>query len=126
MMVRGNITLRDFTDEGLRDPAVLAMADKVSYRASDDKYKDAEVDHSLSRPVVEIRTRDGRVLSRQPRSVPGDPHNPVSQELLEAKFRDCVAFSAKPIPGANVERAIELIRDLENVANVTDVIRLLT
>ena len=33
MMAKGNVTLRDYTDEGLRDPAVLAMADSVSYRA---------------------------------------------------------------------------------------------
>ncbi len=33
MMLKGNVTLRDYTDEGLRDPAVLAMADRVSYRA---------------------------------------------------------------------------------------------
>ena len=126
MMVKGNVTLHDFTDEGLRDPAVLAMADKVSYRPLNDGEKTAEVDHSLSRPIVEVRTTNGKVLVRQPKSVPGDPHNPVSQELLEAKFRDCVSFSAKPIAAANIDRAIEMIRNLENVADATDVIRLLT
>ena len=74
---------------------------------------------------MEVRTTDGKVLVRQPKSVPGDPHNPVSQELLEAKFRDCVAFSAKPIAAANIDRAIEMIRNLENVADATEVIRLL-
>ncbi|HTE16262.1 MAG TPA: hypothetical protein VK642_14395 [Burkholderiales bacterium] len=29
----GNVTLRDYTEAGLRDPTALAMADKVSYRA---------------------------------------------------------------------------------------------
>ena len=32
MMAKGNVTLHDYTEEGLRDPRVLAMADKVSYR----------------------------------------------------------------------------------------------
>ena len=40
---------------------------------------------------MEVRTTDGKVLVRQPKSVPGDPHNPVSQELLEAKFRASIA-----------------------------------
>ena len=127
MMIKGNVTLRDFTDEGLRDSAVLAMADKVSYRPLSKKPEAAvEADLTLSRPIVEIRTTDGRVLIRQPHSVPGDPHNPVSQELLEAKFRDCLSFSAQPIPAKKRDRAIEMISDLENVADATEIIRLLS
>ena len=33
-LTRGTVTLRDFTDAGLHDPAVLAMADRVTYRAA--------------------------------------------------------------------------------------------
>ena len=36
MMVKGNVTLRDYTEEGLRDAAVLAMADRVTYRIDPD------------------------------------------------------------------------------------------
>ena len=57
--------------------------------------------------------------------MPGDPHNPVTREMLEAKFRDCVAFSATPLAQANVERAIALIRDLENISDVGEIMRLL-
>jgi hypothetical protein len=45
--------------------------------------------------------------------------------MLEAKFRDCVSFSACAIPDRNVDHAIELIRDLENVADATEIIRML-
>jgi len=50
----------------------------------------------------------------------------VSDELLELKFHDCISFSATPIPDSNATRAIELIRDLEHVADVTEIVRLLT
>jgi 2-methylcitrate dehydratase PrpD len=126
MMVKGNVTLRDYTDEGLRDPAVLAMADKVGYRIDPDAELPVGGYSSLSRPTVEIRTRDGRLHSCRPDGVPGDPDHPVSDELLEAKFRDCVSFSACRVPSPNVDRAIALIRDLENISDVTEVIRLLT
>lgn len=130
MMTRGNVTLRDYTEEGLRDPAVLSMADRVSYRPSSrpdaPPVRRAGEDSALSRPTVEIRTRDGRVLACQPDGVPGDARHPVSQELLEAKFRDCVSFSVRPIPEKNVDRAIEMIRDLELATDAIEVIRLLT
>ena len=120
MMAKGNVTLRDYTDEGLRDPRVLAMADRVSYRpvSGDEK--------RVKFPAVEIRTRDGRILRCQPEKLLGNPDNPVDQELLDAKFRDCISFAARPIAESKVERAIKLIGDLENVADATEIIRLLS
>ena len=125
MMMKGNVTLRDYTDEGLRDPAVLAMADKVSYRLDSGSALPVGGHSALSRPTVEIRTKDGTLHSCRPEGVPGDPDHPVSDELLEAKFRDCVSFSATTIPASAVDRAIALIRDLENVSDATEIIRAL-
>jgi 2-methylcitrate dehydratase PrpD len=127
MMVKGNVTLRDYTDEGLRDPRVLAMADRVSYR-DDPKAGLPEVggNSTLSRPTVEIRLKDGRVFTHRASGVPGDPQHPVTREMVEAKFRDCVAFSAQPLAQRDIERAIELVRDLENVPDVAEIMRLLT
>ena len=126
MMVKGNVTLADYTEEGLRDPRVLAMADRVSYRADSSAAMPAGGNSSVSRPTVEIRLKDGRTFSRRPEGVPGDPQHPVSREMLEAKFRDCVSFAAKPLAAADVDRAIAMIGDLENVTDVGEIMRLLT
>jgi 2-methylcitrate dehydratase PrpD len=125
MITKGNVTLRDYTDEGLRDPAVLAMADKVSYRLDPAGALPVGGHSALSRPTVEIRVKGGKVFSCTPDGVPGDPRHPVSDDLLETKFRDCVSFSARKVPEANVGRAIAMIRDLENVPDVTEIVRLL-
>jgi 2-methylcitrate dehydratase PrpD len=126
MMVKGNVTLRDYTDEGLRDARVLAMADRVSYRPEPGTVIAAGGSSSVSRPTVEIRLKDGRSYSHKPEGVPGDPQHPVTREMLEAKFRDCVSFAAKPLQEADVDRAIALIRNLENVPDVTEIMQLLT
>jgi len=126
MMVKGNVTLRDYTDEGLRDPRVLAMADRVSYRDDPNAALPVGGNSTLSRPTVEIRLKDGRVFSRRVSGVPGDPEHPVTREMVEAKFRDCVAFSAKPLAASDVDRAVALVRDLENVADVAEIMQLLT
>jgi len=123
MMVRGNVILRDYTEEGLRDPAVLAMADRVGYRPDPDAVLPIGGQSALSRPTVEIRTRDGRVLRSTPNGVPGDPAHPVGWGLLEAKFRDCISFSAKPLDPAAADRVIELVHDLERLQDATEIVR---
>lgn len=123
MLVRGNVTLRDYTEEGLRDPAVLAMADRVGYRADPDAALPIGGQSALSRPTVEIRTRDGRVLSCTPDGVPGDPAHPVGWDLLEAKFRDCVSFARRPAVRSGVERVIEMVHHLDCLDDASEILR---
>ena len=125
MMAKGNVTLRDYTEEGLRDPAVLAMADRVSYRRGTQPVTGKGGSQDVSMTSVEIVTRDGRRFEHRSESVPGDPTNPVSWERLEAKFRDCISFSAKPVRGMNLDRAIAAIRGLEDCGDATEIVRLL-
>ncbi len=79
----------------------------------------------VSSTSVEIVTRDGRRYEHRSTGVPGDPKNPVDWEQIEAKFRDCVSFSAKPVSPGNVDKAAELIRHLDDLADVNTLIRLL-
>ena len=80
---------------------------------------------SLSRPAVEIELKDGRVLREQASGVPGDPGNPVGREVIEAKFRDCIAFGARSVTSSNVDAVIERLRDLENVDDVASIVGLM-
>jgi len=124
MMVRGNVTLRDYTADGLRDPAVLAMADRVGYRADPDAALPIGGQSALSRPTVEIRTREGRILHCTPEGVPGDPAHPVAWDLLEAKFRDCVSFARRALIQGGADRMIELVRNLDHLDDITEIINL--
>ncbi len=125
MMIHGTVRLRDYTEAALHDPAVLAMADRVSWRADPGAAVPVGGESALSRPTVEIRLRDGRTLARRADGVPGDPRHPVSPAQLEAKFRDCVSFAAKPVAAAKVDRAIALIGDLENLDDAAEIVHVL-
>ena len=126
MMTHGNVQLRDYTEAALHDTAVLAMADRVSWRADPDAELPIGGESALSRPTVEIRLRDGRTLSRKADGVPGDPRHPIAQAQLEAKFRDCVSFAARPVARQNIDRAIALINDLENLDDTAEIVRVLS
>jgi len=129
MLVRGNVTLADYTESGLADPIVLATADKVCYREVSDRaegeFNGRGSAGTIGRTSVEIRTKNGKSFTCTPDSVPGDPNQPMSQDLLEAKFRDCVSFSARPIAGENASCAIDMIRHLEDVSDVSELMQLL-
>src|SRR3954470_6766060 len=73
-------------------------------------------DATVSRPTVEIRLEDRRLLSRKVEGVAGDPPNPVTRDTLEPKFCDCVFSAAVSLAPKNIDAAIALINDLENVA----------
>ena len=125
MMAKGNVTLRDYTEEGLNDPRVLAMADRVSYRAGSQPITGKGGSSDVSRTCVEIVTTDGRRFEHRPQGVPGDPSHPVNWAALEAKFRDCVSFSAKPVVAADLDRAVAMIKELEGASDATELVRLL-
>lgn len=128
MMAKGNVTLRDYTEEGLKDAAVLAVADRVSYRPAPDEARPGvgASEGAVGSTAVEITTRDGRRYGCRPEGVPGDARNPVGWPLLEQKFRDCLSFSAKPIRASNADRAIDMIRNLESVTRPAEIIEMLT
>lgn len=123
MMVHGDVRLRHYAPEALADPQVLDMADRIHFRVASAADAGAKVKMT---PIVEVRTKDGRTLAHQVPGVPGDPNNPVSQALLEEKFRDCASFAVRPVNERNVDEVIELVANLEHAPDATEVMRLLT
>jgi 2-methylcitrate dehydratase PrpD len=125
---KGTVTLGDYTEDGLDDPAVLALAERVQYAPSEAGINGPTRLHEVNTGrgiYVELTMRNGEKLRRDAGRIPGDPNNPVKQAQLEAKSRDCVGRSLTPVPPANVERAIELIANLEQVEDATGLMRLL-
>jgi 2-methylcitrate dehydratase PrpD len=125
MMVKGTVTLADYTEAGLNDPTVLAMADRVSWRAraADDTRGRGD---GLPLPTVAVQMKDGTVHEHTPDGVPGDPSYPVGWDALESKFRDCVSFSVTPVAEDKVTQAVALVRNLEHATDAAELVRLLS
>jgi 2-methylcitrate dehydratase PrpD len=83
ILVKGKAGLAEFTDEAVRDEAVLRVAEKVTY----------ELDPGIDYPRqfvgdVRIRLEDGGVVEERQDHPRGGPDVPLAREELEAKFRD--------------------------------------
>lgn len=99
-LVRGGSRLAHFRPEAVRDPAVLALAARV------DAVADAALDaRGHSAVDLEIRTRDGRVLSAGHDVAPGYPDRPLSDAEHEARFADCLDYAPRALPRADELRA---------------------
>ena len=51
----------------------------------------------------------------------GHPMNPISQDKLVAKFMDCVANAPKKISEKNLKKLVELVLNLEDVKNISEI-----
>ena len=79
--VRGNVGLGDFTDEAVRDPAVVALAQKVSFRIDpQNPYPRAFTGH------IKATLNDGRVIEERQPHFRGGAKEPLTQADIEEKF----------------------------------------
>jgi 2-methylcitrate dehydratase PrpD len=98
ILVNGRAGLTAFTDEAVRDEAVLDVAAKVTY----------ELDPAIDYPRqftghVRIRLTDGRLVEERQDHPRGGPAFPMAPAELEAKFRSNAGLVA---PADRVERII--------------------
>jgi 2-methylcitrate dehydratase PrpD len=115
--IAGKAGKREFTDEFVSRADVGDMQRRVE--TIDDKEIEA-MGYDRIRSRVEVITKDGRTLELwADENYRGSPHNPLTDEEVEGKLRDCAE-------GLLDEPAIKAVIDrvwaLEEQANVTDVL----
>ena len=73
--IRGNVGLSDFSDAAVKEPAVVALAQKVRYRIDpNNPYPDNFTGH------IRATLRDGSVIEERQPHMRGGAHEPLSRE----------------------------------------------
>ncbi len=120
-LVHGWVTLANFTDEGLHDPEVLAMCEKIEWYQDEELVRETKgVDFSK----ITIELNDGRSFYQKVTDPLGSPTNPVTDDDIVAKFRDCCSHARKPISEENVNKLVDMCLHLEEVEDIRDLIAL--
>lgn len=101
-----------FGPEGVREPAIANLLRRISIRAVDD----LTARYPASWPVrMKVAYRGGHIESRETDFPRGNPENPVTTALLEAKFTSLI----EPRFGSSTaRRAIEGVRSIESCRDV--------
>jgi 2-methylcitrate dehydratase PrpD len=100
--VRGNVGLGDFTDTAVKDPRVVALAEKVRYRIDpQNPYPKNFTGH------IRVTLRDGTAVEERQPHMRGGAHEPLTRADIEEKFVLNVQHG-----GWSKERAAAVLRRL--------------
>jgi 2-methylcitrate dehydratase PrpD len=123
-IARRHVFVDDFEEERIRnDVQVLELARKV--RVIGDQGSIEDVGRGCTPCIIDIRTKNNRVYSQRADVTSGSPEKPASMEDVAKKFRNCCAFSAKPLSKKRIENIIGMTGDLENVGNIGSLMKLM-
>ncbi len=118
MLTKYKCDLSDLTEEGIKDPEMRKIIDKVEC------YVDDEINEKFSRgvppAVVTIETTRGTFSASAYQK--GHATNPATWEDMKAKYLDAMNFSIFPCDKEKAEKVLEMIEDLESVNDVTELI----
>jgi 2-methylcitrate dehydratase PrpD len=112
ILLRRRAGIREFTDGFVKSPEVQQVMKRVR-TVFDPEIEAKGFAKILSR--LEVRLRDGRVLTKESGPYKGGPENPLSEGELEEKFTACAEFA---LPTNKISRALETIRQIERLANI--------
>lgn len=111
---RGRIGKDAYAESSLRDPAILALADRIEF-AIDPGMPGSE----QFKGVVELEMTDGRRFREVEDHNRGSAANPMTQQEIEAKFRENVAGVLDEDRASRVIAAAMALETLESGAALT-------
>ena len=111
-IIDGRIGLHIFTDEAIRDPQVLQLAERVQMHL-DPNLKGRDPGGRPCR--VTIRLQDGQVHSREAQHAKGSPGIPLSAAELKDKFMEC---ARKALSQSTAHRALEYIERIDRLEDI--------
>ena len=121
-LIKNDVFVTDFWEEALRDTAVLDLARRVRV-VRDTNVQD---ENAMVPARLRIQLKNGAVHELFLEQILGHPDRPLTREQHLAKFRKCWATGARHLPEANVQRLVDLVGGLEDVATVKEIVQLVT
>jgi 2-methylcitrate dehydratase PrpD len=103
-LVHGDLLLKDFTGEGIKDEVARAVASRTTYA----------LQRGLEGGLVMVSTNDGHEHQVHVEAPLGHRSRPVPYERLVLKFRDCCRYSVASLSADRIDRLIAFINNLEN------------
>jgi len=112
--------LAEFTDKVVNRPDVQRMIERIEFGV----HPEAEAaGYEKMTTIIDIELTDGRTVSGRADFGKGSPANPMSDEELADKFRECAAWGK--LPESQADKVVELVFRLEKLKSIRELTRLL-
>jgi len=118
-LLEGDLGPEQFQREQWKDPKVIDLMSRIKITA------DPELDrlYPPARPAdLEILTKKGERLRARVDYPKGDPHNPMTDAEVEAKFR---RLARRLMGEGQIRRIIETVKNIEKVDDIGELMDLL-
>jgi 2-methylcitrate dehydratase PrpD len=112
--------LEQFTDDVVNRADVQAMIAKVNF-AVHPEAEAAGFDKMTT--IIEIEMDDGRVIKGQADFGKGSPANPMTDDELSEKFRQCASWGG--LDKSRIDQVLKLVWKIEELKDVDDLMKLL-
>jgi 2-methylcitrate dehydratase PrpD len=119
-LVKGKVTLEDFTGTAIKQENILAVSKKVR-----GELVTAMNRHGVGPGKIIVRLKNGDEYIEEVEHCLGSIERPMTFADCAAKFRECAASAIKPVSADTVEKVIDLVTHLEKLEDATQIIRLL-
>jgi aconitate decarboxylase len=123
-LLTGTLDVHAFEPAALRDPARLALAQRVSVVRDENSSLSA-----LAPQRLEIDLASNTRLAIDLEAVLGAPDKPLSDEQAQQKFRQAAASALRPIErtqAESIQRCVATLETLPDVAELVDLLQLPT
>jgi 2-methylcitrate dehydratase PrpD len=122
-IARKGSELHHFTNEAVSDPQIGALAQRIY------TYLDPELSEGrrelAARVALEIRLRDGRVLTCKADGPSGFPPRHKSAEMHLKDFWSHIAYGGRPLAKESVARIISVVDRLDELDDIRELVPLL-
>lgn len=115
LLVRRRGGLAEYAPRAIVDPAVQAAIPRVSL-VVDPVAEAAGFHRMLSR--ITVRMKDGRELFAEGDAGRGHPQNPMTDDEVREKFRDCARWGGHDDGGERIIQLVDGLEDLPSVAGL--------
>ena len=111
-LMSGDVGLKQFTEEKVRDPEIHRFASKIRVVADPELQKV----YLPGRPaIMEITMKDGRKVSGRVDFPKGDSENPMTEQELIAKFMD---LTREVLGEKKAKNVMDIVLDMENLESI--------
>jgi 2-methylcitrate dehydratase PrpD len=122
VFARGRAGIGEFTEEAIKSRDILEISSKVKVKV-DEKVGEGK---GLIPAKIGVATRQGESYVEQA-AVPSEgAEKPLPFADYERKFRDCAAYAVKPRTEKQIDRIITLVKELEKVVDIRELVELLS
>ena len=122
VFARGRAGVREFTDEAIKSQDILDVTAKIRVEVDADLKKAKDMDPAK----ISVTAKNGQTFTEQAVNTSEDADKTLPFSMYERKFRDCAAFSIKPLPEKQVDEIISSVSRLDQLDDIRQLIELLS